>query len=116
MVTKTIVSWLERRADEQDRVAAEKRLTARFLEDQRIREIEFTEAVKRRLIDMIKEGVEGVMRLKRDVFQRSSVGVLFTNRSVSVDGRGANRVYGVDGTLKNAGAEHQWRNVHFYRK
>lgn len=24
--------------------------------------------------------------------------------------------YGVYGTLKTAGAEHQWRNVHFYRK
>ncbi len=34
-----------------------------------IRRIEFTEAVKRRLIDLIKEGVESVMRLKREVDQ-----------------------------------------------
>ena len=34
---------------------------------QLIRKIEFTEIVKRRLIDQIKEAVEGVMRLKREV-------------------------------------------------
>ncbi|HXG56519.1 MAG TPA: RNA polymerase sigma factor RpoD [Vicinamibacterales bacterium] len=34
-----------------------------------IRKIEFTEAVKRRLIELIKEGVESVMRLKREVDQ-----------------------------------------------
>jgi RNA polymerase primary sigma factor len=44
-------------------------LRARVEVSQLIRKIEFTEVVKRRLIDMIKEGVEGVMRLKREVDQ-----------------------------------------------
>jgi len=38
-----------------------------------------------------------VVRLKRDVLRRSSVGTLFTGRSVSIDQNGTNRVYGVDG-------------------
>ena len=42
-------------------------LRARVEVSQLIRKIEFTELVKRRLIDMIKDGVEGVMRLKREV-------------------------------------------------
>ena len=41
----------------------------------------------------------GVLRVKRDVFERSSVGLMFTNRSASAGGRGANRAYGVDGTF-----------------
>jgi hypothetical protein len=40
-----------------------------------------------------------VVRLKRDVLRRSSVGVLFTNRSVNVENRGANRAYGLDGNF-----------------
>ena len=42
-----------------------------------------------------------VVRIKRDVLRRSAVGALFTNRSVSVAGRGAgaNRVFGADATL-----------------
>ena len=40
-----------------------------------------------------------VVRLKRDVLRRSSVGALFTNRSVSIAGDGANRVFGADGTF-----------------
>jgi len=40
-----------------------------------------------------------VIRLKRDVLRRSSVGVLFTNRTVSTVGTGGNRSYGVDGTF-----------------
>ena len=40
-----------------------------------------------------------VVRLKRDVLRRSSVGALFTGRSVSIDQNGTNRVYGVDGDL-----------------
>jgi RNA polymerase primary sigma factor len=44
-------------------------LRARVDVSKYIRKIEFTEAVKRRLIDLIKEGVEGVMRLKREVDQ-----------------------------------------------
>ena len=38
-----------------------------------------------------------VLRVKRDILQRSSVGGLFTNRSVSLQGNGSNQVYGVDG-------------------
>jgi len=40
-----------------------------------------------------------VARVKRDVFRRSSIGAMATNRSVSVSGLGANRAYGVDGTF-----------------
>ena len=42
-------------------------LRARIELSQLIRKIEFTEIVKRRLIDHLKEEVEGVMRLKREV-------------------------------------------------
>jgi len=44
-------------------------LRARVELSKLIRKIEFTELVKRRLIDQIKEGVENVMRLKREVDQ-----------------------------------------------
>ena len=40
-----------------------------------------------------------VVRVKRDVLRRSSIGVLMTNRSESAIGPGANREYGVDGTF-----------------
>ena len=40
-----------------------------------------------------------VLRVKRDVFRRSSIGALFTGRSVTTDGTGSNEVYGVDGTF-----------------
>ena len=40
-----------------------------------------------------------VVRVKRDILRRSSVGALFTGRSVSVEGDGVNRAYGVDGTF-----------------
>jgi hypothetical protein len=40
-----------------------------------------------------------VVRLKRDVLRRSSVGLLFTNRSVGMSAPGANRSYGIDGTF-----------------
>ncbi|MCC7415622.1 MAG: carbohydrate binding family 9 domain-containing protein [Acidobacteria bacterium] len=40
-----------------------------------------------------------VVRLKRDLFRRSSVGLLFTGRSVGQRGLGTNAVYGVDATL-----------------
>ena len=39
------------------------------------------------------------MRLRRDLFRRSSVGLIATNRSNSVIASGANRAYGVDGTF-----------------
>jgi hypothetical protein len=38
-----------------------------------------------------------VARLRRDVFGRSSIGAIFTNRSVSPLDGGSNQVYGVDG-------------------
>ncbi len=38
-----------------------------------------------------------VVRLKKDIFARSSVGVLFENRSRSLIGRGSNQAWGVDG-------------------
>ena len=38
-----------------------------------------------------------VIRVKRDILRRSTIGGLFTNRSVSLVGDGSNQVYGVDG-------------------
>lgn len=40
-----------------------------------------------------------VLRVKRDILERSSVGAIFTNRSVSIEGPGANQVYGVDASF-----------------
>ncbi|MEE2638674.1 MAG: DUF5916 domain-containing protein, partial [Acidobacteriota bacterium] len=40
-----------------------------------------------------------VVRVKRDLFRRSSVGGLVTNRSVSAVGNGASQTYGADGTF-----------------
>ena len=40
-----------------------------------------------------------VVRLKRDLLRRSSLGVLFTERSVGQAGTGTNTVYGADGTF-----------------
>jgi Domain of unknown function (DUF5916) len=40
-----------------------------------------------------------VVRLKRDVLRRSSIGLLFTNRTISTVGSGGNRSYGLDGTF-----------------
>ncbi|MGE0592446.1 MAG: DUF5916 domain-containing protein [Vicinamibacterales bacterium] len=40
-----------------------------------------------------------VARLKRDLFRRSSVGLMFTNRSAGTGLEGANRVFGLDGTF-----------------
>ena len=37
------------------------------------------------------------VRLKRDILRRSTIGGLFTNRSVSLLGNGASQAYGVDG-------------------
>ena len=51
--------------------------------------------------DEIVSGAEStnftVLRVKRDILRRSSVGGLFTNRSVSIQGDGSNQVYGIDG-------------------
>jgi len=40
-----------------------------------------------------------VLRVKRDVLRRSSIGLLATGRSVSEDAAGSNVAYGVDGTF-----------------
>jgi hypothetical protein len=40
-----------------------------------------------------------VVRLRRDVLSRSTVGALFTNRSHSLVGDGSSQLYGVDGSL-----------------
>ena len=40
-----------------------------------------------------------VVRLKRNIFQRSSIGVIGTQRSLNKQGTGSNEVYGVDGRL-----------------
>ena len=40
-----------------------------------------------------------VLRLKRDVFSRSSIGALFENRSKSLSGQGSNQAWGVDGSF-----------------
>ena len=37
------------------------------------------------------------MRLRRDLLRRSSIGLLFTGRSVSRVGTGSNQAYGIDG-------------------
>jgi hypothetical protein len=40
-----------------------------------------------------------VVRVKRDILRRSSIGALFTNRSPAVDGGGANQTYGADASF-----------------
>jgi hypothetical protein len=37
-----------------------------------------------------------VMRVKRDILRRSTIGAMFTNRSVAADGAGSSQAYGVD--------------------
>ncbi len=39
------------------------------------------------------------MRLRRDIFRKSTVGVIGTSRSVSLDGTGSNQVFGADASL-----------------
>ena len=38
-----------------------------------------------------------VLRIKRDILRRSTIGGIFTNRSASLVGAGSNQVYGLDG-------------------
>ena len=40
-----------------------------------------------------------VLRARRDILRRSSVGVMFTGRSVSQQAPGSNKAYGIDGTF-----------------
>ena len=53
--------------------------------------------------DLTEVGAEStnftVLRLKRDILARSSIGVLFENRSQALAGGGSNQAYGVDGTF-----------------
>ncbi len=51
------------------------------------------------------------VRLKRDVFARSNVGVIATHRNVNLDGGGANSLYGVDGNF--APTEHLRVNAYY---
>ena len=48
-------------------------------------------------------GTRGVnfaaVRVKRDLFRRSSIGAIFTRRSIAVSGIGSNETYGVDGAF-----------------
>ena len=39
------------------------------------------------------------VRLRRDILRRSSIGAIFTNRSVSLVGNGSSQTYGVDGVF-----------------
>jgi hypothetical protein len=41
-----------------------------------------------------------VLRVKRDVFSRSNIGLMATNRSVGATGTGTNSAYGADGTFQ----------------
>lgn len=40
-----------------------------------------------------------VVRVKRDVFRRSAIGLLATNRSLAANDTGSNQAYGIDGTF-----------------
>jgi hypothetical protein len=48
-----------------------------------------------------------VLRVKRDILRRSTIGAMFTNRSVTVGQVGANQAYGLDGAFSF------YQNVHF---
>ena len=52
-----------------------------------------------RVTDVARETNFSVVRVKRDVLRRSSIGALFTNRSRLVEVNGTNQVYGVDGSF-----------------
>ena len=51
-----------------------------------------------------------VLRIKRDLFRKSSIGAIFTGRSVSTLGPGSSETYGVDGGF----AFHDTLNIHTY--
>ena len=40
-----------------------------------------------------------VLRVKRDIFSRSTIGAIFTDRSESLVGDGSNQLYGIDGSF-----------------
>jgi hypothetical protein len=56
-----------------------------------------------------------VVRLKRDVLRRSSVGAIYTGRSVTQSGGGRNHAYGLDGTFTffdNLSFNTYWAQTH----
>jgi hypothetical protein len=56
-----------------------------------------------------------VVRVKRDILRRSSIGVIATGRSVSQTGVGSNAAYGVDGTFAffdNLAINTYWARTH----
>ena len=61
--------------------------------------------------DVLSAGIESTnftaVRLKRDVLRRSTIGGIFTNRSVSLLGDGASQAYGLDAEFSF------YENVHF---
>ena len=63
-------------------------LRARVELSQLIRKIEFTETVKRRLIDQIKEAVEAVMRVQREIDQHRAAAQSRRTRKQPAEGRG----------------------------
>ena len=48
-------------------------------------------------LDGIESTEFSVLRVKRDIFSRSRVGMIFTDRSESIMGEGSNQLYGIDG-------------------
>jgi hypothetical protein len=52
-----------------------------------------------RVEGVVPETNFAVVRVKRDIFRRSSIGALFTNRSKSTQADGTNQAYGVDGNF-----------------
>jgi hypothetical protein len=52
-----------------------------------------------------------VLRLRRDVFSRSSIGMMFENRSRSLSGSGANQAWGLDGSF---GLTDEWSFLGYY--
>ena len=63
-------------------------LRARVELSQLIRKIEFTEAVKRRLIDQIEESVEAVMRVRREIDQHRAAAQSQEQEGQPAQGRG----------------------------
>ena len=56
-----------------------------------------------------------VVRVKRDILRRSSIGALFTRRSVSTRGHGSSETYGLDGTFgfyDNLNINTYWAKTH----
>jgi hypothetical protein len=50
-------------------------------------------------VSLTRETNFTVLRVKRDILRRSTIGAMFTNRSVAVSSPGSNQAYGVDAAL-----------------